>query len=218
MLCCRLSIQALASAHAKLTFVIYSRNDPTEEVKARILNTAADTFNIPTLKDPELMGRIVFVKLSTVKLLEARLYPRFTLIGQSVGSMVVATEAVLRERCDIYFDSTGFAFTYPVVYLLSILFCSREELKRFRIMCYTHYPTISTDMLEKVSRREADYNNDERYAKSSVLAALKLHYYKVFAMLYSSAGKHLVMIQALLTHSHFLSLCSDDSHCCCCSS
>lgn len=70
-------------------------------------------------------------------------YKRFTMIGQSVGSMCLAFEALWKLRPHVFIDTTGFAFTYPVA---SLLFgCT--------VVCYTHYPTISTDMLQKVKDR-----------------------------------------------------------------
>ena len=70
-------------------------------------------------------------------------YPRFTMIGQSVGSIVLAFEALWKLRPRVFIDTTGYAFTYPVA---SLLFgCT--------VACYTHYPTISTDMLGKVQSR-----------------------------------------------------------------
>jgi hypothetical protein len=66
-------------------------------------------------------------------------------------------------------DTTGFAFTYIIA---KIWFgCT--------VICYTHYPTISTDMLLRVQERRPTYNNDSRISQSVAASFLKLMYYKV---------------------------------------
>ena len=47
--------------------------------------------------------------------------------------MVVALECMLRRRPDIFIDSSGYAFTFPIVKLFGS-----------KIISYVHYPTIST--------------------------------------------------------------------------
>ena len=63
--------------------------------------------------------------------------------------MILGFEALMRFVPDIYIDSMGYAFTYPLFrYLASI-----------PIFTYVHYPTISTDMLEQIRDRRPTYNN-----------------------------------------------------------
>ena len=80
---------------------------------------------------------------------EAEKYPYFTMLGQSFGSLVLATEALLSFVPSIYVDTMGYAFTMPLF----------KYLGGSSVGCYVHYPTISTDMLERVGRRKAMYNN-----------------------------------------------------------
>jgi hypothetical protein len=47
------------------------------------------------------------------------------------------------------------------------------------VVSYTHYPTISTDMLQAVQERRPSYNNDQRVSGSLTASKLKLVYYKV---------------------------------------
>jgi len=61
-------------------------------------------------------------------------YPFFTILGQSIGSQLVAMECVLRYPPHLFVDSVGFSFTLMVVKLLS----------KARTAAYIHYPTIST--------------------------------------------------------------------------
>jgi len=103
----------------------------------------------------------------------------FTLLGQSIGSMILGFEALMRFIPDIYIDSMGYAFTYPLFrYLASI-----------PVIAYVHYPTISTDMLEQVRERRPTYNNRRLIANSSNVSKIKLIYYRIFAYLYGWCGK-----------------------------
>lgn len=72
---------------------------------------------------------------------------------------------------DIYIDTMGYAFTY-------FLF---KYIGGSRVGCYTHYPTISTDMLKHVYRRVVSHNNRRIIARNPFLSAAKIAYYKLFA-------------------------------------
>ena len=119
----------------------------------------------------KLHQRISFVHLRTRFLLEARCYPVFTLLGQAVGSLIVALETVYRLqargiRPALFIDTMGYAFTYPIVKLF--LPC--------KVLAYVHYPTISTDMLERVQQRSTAFNNRGIVSRSSLLTSLKVQY------------------------------------------
>ena len=77
-----------------------------------------------------------------------------------------------------------------------------------RTGCYVHYPTISTDMLDRVLQRHADYNNSARVSNSATLSWLKLAYYRLFAWAYGVAGRQsdLILVNSLWTYGHILSL------------
>lgn len=72
---------------------------------------------------------------------------------------------------DVYLDTMGYAFTLPLF----------RYIGGCRVGCYTHYPTISTDMLRRVSSRTAQYNNSHYVARSPFLTGGKIIYYKMFA-------------------------------------
>lgn len=71
-----------------------------------------------------------------------------------------------------------------------------------------HYPTISTDMLDRVLQRHVDYNNSARVSNSATLSQLKLAYYRLFAWAYGVAGRrsNLVLVNSSWTYGHILSL------------
>ena len=66
---------------------------------------------------------------------------------------------------EIMIDSMGYSFTYPLFRL-----CGSK------VGCYIHYPTISTDMLNKVKNRGDSFNNDSRIAKSTILTNAKVSF------------------------------------------
>ena len=77
-----------------------------------------------------------------------------------------------------------------------------------RTGCYVHYPTISTDMLDRVLQRHVDYNNSARVSNSATLSRLKLAYYRLFAWAYGVAGRRsdLILVNSSWTYGHILSL------------
>ncbi|BFZ54409.1 asparagine-linked glycosylation protein [Savitreella phatthalungensis] len=126
--------------------------------------------------------KLVVVHLSRRILVDQATWPRFTLIGQSLGSLPLAYEAISSLVPDIFIDTMGYAFTYPLVALLL----------RIPVATYTHYPTISTDMLSRVKQTNLP----------------KLLYWRLFAYLYSLAGSFadVVMCNSTWTANHIRSL------------
>ncbi|XP_075995125.1 GDP-Man:Man(3)GlcNAc(2)-PP-Dol alpha-1,2-mannosyltransferase isoform X2 [Genypterus blacodes] len=141
---------------------------------------------------------VQFVFLRHRLLLEPHIFPHFTLLGQSVGSVLLGWEALTQLVPDLYVDSTGYAFTLPLF----------RYLGGCRVGSYVHYPTISTDMLSVVRDRNPRFNHPELVSSSLFLSALKLLYYCVFALLYGLAGSccHLVMVNSSWTLDHILAL------------
>jgi len=59
----------------------------------------------------------------------------------------------------------GFAFTFPIF----------AWLASSCVLCYVHYPTISTDMLSAIDERRASVvHNDATITKSRLLTKAKL--------------------------------------------
>lgn len=76
------------------------------------------------------------------------------MIGQSLGSVYLSWEALCKLTPLTYFDTSGYAFTYPLARLFGC-----------KVICYTHYPTISLDMISRVRGRNLMYNNNAFVAK-----------------------------------------------------
>ncbi|CAK9025436.1 unnamed protein product [Durusdinium trenchii] len=127
------SIRAVQQRYPTVTCVVYTGD--TDVTPSEFLLQAKRQFGV----DINSAG-IRFVFLHSRRWVDASSWKRFTLIGQSLGSLVVGWEALCQLRPDIYIDSMGYAFTLPLFSLLA----------GSRVGCYVHYPTISTDMLEQV--------------------------------------------------------------------
>lgn len=116
---------------SKSQVVIYTGDEESVTSKDT-LQSVKDKFFIDLCSEGDI-GRIKFVHIKTRPLLEGARYPRFTMIMQSLGSVLVGLECILRLTPDIYFDTMGAAFTYPTARLLA----------GCRVIAYVHYPIIS---------------------------------------------------------------------------
>ena len=201
------AVRAIQSKYKNAHIFIYTGDnvDPAD----MILN-AKKRFNVDICEN-----NIAFIFLHKRKFIEASLYPCFTLIGQSLGSVILGFEAIwkcvpgksfeasisqsminssISPNIDVYIDTMGYSFTYPLFrYLGGCL-----------IGCYVHYPTISTDMLTRVMGRFSAYNNHSLISRSRLLSQLKIVYYKLFAALYGFTGRcaHTTMVNSSWTENH----------------
>lgn len=121
--------------YANVNVVVYTGD--LEATGQQILEGARRRFNI-VLPRP-----VRFVFLRHRMLVEPSLFPHFTLLGQSIGSVFLGWEALSELVPDLYVDSMGYAFTLPLFRYFGG--CS--------VGSYVHYPTISTDMLSVVRER-----------------------------------------------------------------
>lgn len=161
--------------------------------KGQILTNARTRFNI-TL-DP---GRISFLYLSTREWVLPSKWPRFTLLGQSIGSLFLAWDAFNLLVPDIFIDTMGYAFTLAL--------CKRL-FPNVPTGAYVHYPTISTDMLSSLHDQSGAHGVNAGLGKG-VRGRVKQWYWKLFAWLYSWVGGHvdIVMTNSTWTERHISSL------------
>uniref|UniRef100_A0A803M3V9 GDP-Man:Man(3)GlcNAc(2)-PP-Dol alpha-1,2-mannosyltransferase n=2 Tax=Chenopodium quinoa TaxID=63459 RepID=A0A803M3V9_CHEQI len=152
---------------------------------------ATDRFGVHLVNPPKV------VHLNKRKWIEETTYPRFTMIGQSLGSVYLSWEALCKFTPMYYFDTSGYAFTYPLARLFGC-----------KVISYTHYPTISSDMISRVRARSALYNNEDLIAKSVWLSRCKIIYYSIFSWLYGLVGSYAltVMVNSSWTQSHIVKL------------
>ncbi|XP_014675893.1 PREDICTED: GDP-Man:Man(3)GlcNAc(2)-PP-Dol alpha-1,2-mannosyltransferase-like [Priapulus caudatus] len=184
------AIRALQLRYKHVHCVVYTGD--TGATATSIVQKAKDCFGIT------LPCTVEFVFLTRRPWVEASKWPRFTLLGQSVGSMWLAWEAMTKLTPDIYIDTMGYAFTLPMF----------RYLGGSRVACYVHYPTISTDMLARVADRRPAHNNASFITDSGALSHAKLAYYHVFAWLYGVVGRQsdCVMCNSSWTGGHIRQL------------
>jgi len=185
------SIRSLQQRYPEVMCVVYTGD--TDVKPSELLLQARKRFGVDINSEG-----VRFVFLTRRRWVDASSWPRFTLIGQSLGSVVLGWEALCQFRPEIFIDSMGYAFTLPLFSLLG----------GCRIGCYVHYPTISTDMLEQVRDRRSGVCNDARVARSWLLSTAKLLYYRLFAMLYGLAGSfaEVVLVNSSWTRNHIVAL------------
>lgn len=145
--------------------------------------------------DPQ---NIDFRALKTWNWLLPEKYKHFTLLGQSLGSIYVAWEAMTILLPDIFIDTTGFAFTYPLV----------KHIFHCKVIAYVHYPTITSSMVKHVEDRKENFNNNSNISNSIFLTKFKLFYYSLFAKLYSRCGldAEKIMVNSTWTKNHIDSI------------
>ena len=92
----------------------------------------------------------------------------------------------------------GYAFTYPLF----------KYIGACRVGTYTHYPTISADMLKHVYKRIVSHNNHRIIARNPFFSAAKIVYYKIFAMIYGWTGRcaDTVIVNSSWTEDHINSI------------
>lgn len=148
----------------QLKIVVYTGD--TDATARDILKKAQNRFNVKIAEKD-----VQFVFLRCRGWVVAERYPYFTMLGQSLGSMVLGMEAALKYPPDVFIDTMGYAFTFPIF----------KYLASSSVAAYVHYPTISTDMLRRVRARSKAHNNNKLVASNPFLTSIKLFYYKVFA-------------------------------------
>ncbi|TSK17952.1 GDP-Man:Man(3)GlcNAc(2)-PP-Dol alpha-1,2-mannosyltransferase [Bagarius yarrelli] len=184
------AIRALQNRYTDVDFVIYTGDQGV--TGEQIVDGARRRFNI------RLPRPVRFIFLKHRLFVEASLYPHFTLLGQSIGSLFLGWEALAAFTPDLYIDSMGYAFTLPIF----------RYLGGCKVASYVHYPTISTDMLSVVRDRNPRFNNADYISNNPILSAIKVVYYCTFALLYGLAGScsDMIMVNSTWTQGHILAL------------
>ncbi|KAJ6499516.1 mannosyltransferase [Mycena vitilis] len=162
------AIAYIQRTHPGLLCVVYTGD--TSATKSAILAKVQSRFAIALSP-----ATLHFVLLTRRVLIEDASYPHLTLVGQSVGSVVLVAEALSRLVPDAYLDTMGYAFTLPVVRAL-----------RIPAGAYVHYPTVSPPMLARAAR------------------APKRLYYRALTFLYALALRRarVLMVNSSWTQTH----------------
>ncbi|PJF18642.1 hypothetical protein PSACC_01545 [Paramicrosporidium saccamoebae] len=130
-----------------------------------------DTFGI------KLQGPVGFVRLVSAYFIEARWYPRLTMLLQAIGMWLMGIECLVKFKPDILIDTEGCAFAYPVF-----------STAKVPIVSYVHYPFISSDMMQTVANQNVSINNSPLVARSGLLTKVKSVYYGLLSRIYGFCG------------------------------
>ena len=170
------AVREIQRARPDCQCVIYTGDDASGEELAR---RAKERFGVELRTVPGV------VKLRWRDLVVPERYPVLTMVGQAIGGALLTAEAVTSYRPTVFFDTVGHAFGYPVAKLAGCV-----------VACYVHYPTISSDMIARVATRSDMYNNRSIVARFWLLSALKLAYYRLFAVAYGWCGRYATCVAA----------------------
>lgn len=182
------AVDALQQTAPRARVVIYVREGVTAE---QLVQDADSRFNVKLRRPIEVRG------LKRTDLILPELYPSFTLLRQAIGAVKLGREALSLLVPEVFVDTTGWAFTYPLA-----------KLAGCRVVAYTHYPTVSTNMLGRVWSGQAMYNNDDSIRSSAAKSLVKVVYYQLFALVYGLAGgcADVVMVNSSWTSAHIQQL------------
>ena len=163
-----------------------------DAAKPTILERVKNRFNIH-LHPPT----VVFIYLKTRAWVLSSTWPHFTLLGQSLGSLIVGYDAFSQVVPDMFIDTMGYSFTLA---MSKILFPSIPT------GAYVHYPTISTDMLSSLNAEMGKGVNAG--TGKGIKGFVKRKYWQAYAHLYSRSGSHvdIVMTNSSWTQAHIQSL------------
>jgi alpha-1,2-mannosyltransferase len=108
--------------------------------------------------------------------------------------MLYALKCLFTQVPRVVIDTTGAPFAAPVWKLFG----------GCRVIQYTHYPFISTDMLHDVQTGQKCVNNTQNVAKSKLKTRVKILYYKLLCFFYGLAGKFvdLCFVNSSWTKAH----------------
>ncbi|KAI0535588.1 glycosyltransferase family 4 protein [Xylaria digitata] len=187
------AVRATQQRWPKAKIVVYTGDHDVSKDKmlSRVKNTFSIDIHPPTIH---------FLYLSTRHWVLPSTWPHATLLGQSIGSLIMGWDAFSLLVPDIFVDTMGYAFTLGLSKLL---------FPAVPTAAYVHYPTISTDMLNSLDPKSAVGNQGVNAGKGvGFKGALKRRYWAWFASVYSRMGASVdvVMTNSTWTQAHIQSI------------
>lgn len=129
------AVKATLHENDKNIAVIYTTNIDAQPLD--IISKVENKFQISNLDS----SRITFIYLRRFsKLIDANYWKHFTLIGQLLGSFLLAMEAIFELSPDVWIDTIGLPGSYVPIHLIL----------KIPIFAYVHYPIIQPDMFNKL--------------------------------------------------------------------
>ncbi|KAL4808507.1 hypothetical protein BDV18DRAFT_135147 [Aspergillus unguis] len=181
------AVRATQRRWPKAVCAIYTGD--LDVTKTAMLERVQTRFNIQ-LHAPT----VELLYLTTRKYVQSSMYPYMTLLGQSLGSLIVGYDAFTLLVPDVFIDTMGYAFA---VAFCKLLFPSTPT------GAYVHYPTISTDMLQSLDDTTG-LKGVNAGAGTGLKGFLKRKYWLAFARIYGWVGSHVdaVMCNSSWTSAH----------------
>ncbi|OJJ02911.1 hypothetical protein ASPVEDRAFT_194217 [Aspergillus versicolor CBS 583.65] len=191
------AVRATQRRWPKAVCAIYTGD--LEVTKSAMLERVQTRFNIQ-LHAPT----VELLYLTTRKYVQSSMYPYMTLLGQSLGSLIVGYDAFTLLVPDIFVDTMGYAF--------AVAFC-KLLFPTVPTGAYVHYPTISTDMLQSLDDKTG-LKGVNAGAGTGLKGTLKRKYWLAFARLYGWVGSHVdvVMCNSSWTSAHVRSIWGPSRH------
>ena len=185
------AIRATQKAHPDAICVVYTGDHDVD--RDIMVESVRHKFGLTIQR-----ATLHFVYLTKRNWVLASSWPHFTLLGQSLGSIGLAYDALSMLVPDIFIDTMGYAFADA---FCKFLFPSMP------VGAYVHYPTISTDMLSSLDDTTSERGLNAG-AGTGLKGTLKKHYWHLFARLYGWTGRHIdvVTCNSSWTASHIRSL------------
>eukprot|EP01084_Bolivina_argentea_P183329 316372_1 len=176
--------------------IIYCANLKETQTLSKVLKKVKSRFDIQISIENEKYLKLI--PLKSYWIIDPKYHPYATLLFQSLSAIILAFEGLFKYPAHIFIDTTGYGFTYPIAWI--IFGCT--------VISYTHYPTISNDMLQRVADGKIRYNNNANFANNKYKKQLKLYYYKLFAFLYGLCGyfANIIMVNSTWTYNHINSI------------
>ena len=123
---------------------------------------------------------IRIVPMVTATFLRPQKY--LTMLIQILSQFLFAVEIVSKLRSDIYIDTQGYPFMYPIL----------KFFGNAKVSAYTHYPFISEDMISQVKKKQFGVHSRGVVGyltrKFAFVRYLKITYYKLILVLYKEMG------------------------------
>lgn len=183
-------IKATQERYPRACCIIYTGDHGSS--KSTILERVSKRFDIH-LHHPT----IAFLYLNTRDLVVASYWPHFTLLGQAIGSLFMAYDALSLTVPDVFIDTMGYTF--------STAFC-KLFFPEIPTGAYIHYPFIGTHMVD--SLRSDSKQGLNAGSGKGVKGIGKTVYWQMLLRLYILAGRSLdvVMTNSSWTRSHMIQL------------
>lgn len=183
------AVQATLLEDQRNIVAIYTVNLDAEPLD--ILKKAADKFDVHGID----AKRVVFIYLRKYgKFIDAKYWKHLTLVGQLVGSAILALEAMYELSPDVWIDTQGLPGSYlPVNLILKV-----------PIVAYVHYPIIQQDMFNKLKFQKFSDFKKLRLSGPDIKQAAKFLYWSLLYAFYIYLGSlvDITLANGTWTYNH----------------